>query len=82
MKKKEVLDTLKLDQILIDESFRRLVEGICCLKFEDHDYAWDLFDKAARAVREHIKIEEEVFAKAFCIIPIQISPGAKNSENE
>ena len=59
MKKKEVLDTLKLDQILINESFRRLVEGICCLKFEDQDYAWDLFNKAAQAVREHIKIEEE-----------------------
>ena len=27
-----------------------------------------------------IKIDEDVFAKAFCIIAIQIKPGAKNSE--
>lgn len=59
MKKKEILDILRLDQILINESFRRLVEGTCCLKFEDRDYAWDLFNRAAQAVNEHIKIEEE-----------------------
>ena len=29
-----------------------------------------------------IRIEEEVLAKEFCIIAIQISPGARNSENE
>ena len=29
-----------------------------------------------------IRIEEDVLAKEFCIIAIQMRPGARNSENE
>ena len=29
-----------------------------------------------------IRIDDEVLAKEFCIIAIQMSPGARNSENE
>lgn len=59
MEKNEIIDILKMDQNLINEAFRRLLDGTSDLKDEDRDYIDELFYKVKQAVTEHIIIEEE-----------------------
>lgn len=61
MEKKEVLDILGLDQNLINESFRRLIDGTSALQSDDRDFIWSLFNSSEQAVKDHIAIEEEGF---------------------
>lgn len=57
----EILATLGRDSKLIDEAFRRLIDGTCCLGDYDRPYIEDLFHKVRAAVADHIAFEEEVF---------------------
>ena len=61
MEKNDIIDVLKLDQNLINEAFRRLVDGTFDLKAEDREFIGELFAKANQAVKDHIELEEEGF---------------------
>ena len=61
MEAKKVLATLNRDCELIDEAFRRLIEGTCCLDENDRPFLEDLFNKVQSAIADHISVEEELF---------------------
>lgn len=61
MEAKKVLTTLSRDCDLIDEAFRRLIEGTCCLDENDRPFLEDLFNKVQSAITDHISVEEELF---------------------
>lgn len=61
MESNEVLKILKLDHILIDEAFRRLSVGTCCLEGEQRDLIHELFEKTSQAIKDHVAIEEDEF---------------------